>query len=218
MTPLNVCWATTSISAVPPFPRLRWFPEGCDFHQWTGDDSKALMKVRTSSSSQSIVLCIYDDDIRCIYQPLCAMCLVIWFDVSQHSWTSATLLGMIPYVPTLWIWSPMHWTAFTNTTKFSSRWASELMPYPCRSNIHYFTTFGRSSCSALRIVYAHQSQSRSISRLLRSRGVDPVDTTLFNRCLSLTYAKTSSRLYSLCFHRKEWCRVQLLNEITARTN
>ncbi|KAH9045906.1 hypothetical protein EDB83DRAFT_2507473 [Lactarius deliciosus] len=30
---------------VPPFPGLRQFPEGRDFTQWTGDDSKALMKV-----------------------------------------------------------------------------------------------------------------------------------------------------------------------------
>jgi hypothetical protein len=35
-----------SISAVPPFPGLRRFPDGRDYNQWTGDDSKALMKVR----------------------------------------------------------------------------------------------------------------------------------------------------------------------------
>lgn len=34
------------ISAVSPFPGLRRFPDGRDFKQWTGDDSKALMKVR----------------------------------------------------------------------------------------------------------------------------------------------------------------------------
>ncbi|KII83568.1 hypothetical protein PLICRDRAFT_180341 [Plicaturopsis crispa FD-325 SS-3] len=33
------------IAAVPAFPGLRRFPEGRDFTQWTGDDSKALMKV-----------------------------------------------------------------------------------------------------------------------------------------------------------------------------
>ncbi|KAJ7506397.1 hypothetical protein B0H11DRAFT_1850523 [Mycena galericulata] len=32
------------LSAVPEFPGLRRFPDGRDFHQWTGDDSKALMK------------------------------------------------------------------------------------------------------------------------------------------------------------------------------
>ncbi|KAF5373561.1 hypothetical protein D9758_000926 [Tetrapyrgos nigripes] len=32
------------IAAVPPFPGLRRFPHGRRFKQWTGDDSKALMK------------------------------------------------------------------------------------------------------------------------------------------------------------------------------
>jgi hypothetical protein len=34
-----------SIAIVPPFGGLRRFPEGRGFKQWTGDDSKALMKV-----------------------------------------------------------------------------------------------------------------------------------------------------------------------------
>ncbi|THU79867.1 hypothetical protein K435DRAFT_696868 [Dendrothele bispora CBS 962.96] len=33
------------IAAVPTFPGLRRFPEGRGYKQWTGDDSKALMKV-----------------------------------------------------------------------------------------------------------------------------------------------------------------------------
>lgn len=33
------------IAAAPHFPGLRRFPEGRGFKQWTGDDSKALMKV-----------------------------------------------------------------------------------------------------------------------------------------------------------------------------
>ncbi|EMD34081.1 hypothetical protein CERSUDRAFT_56026, partial [Gelatoporia subvermispora B] len=33
------------MAVVPPFTGLRRFPEGSDFKQWTGDDSKALMKV-----------------------------------------------------------------------------------------------------------------------------------------------------------------------------
>jgi hypothetical protein len=33
------------IAIVPPFAGLRRFPEGRNFKQWTGDDSKALMKV-----------------------------------------------------------------------------------------------------------------------------------------------------------------------------
>jgi hypothetical protein len=33
------------ISVVAPFSGLRRFPDGRGFKQWTGDDSKALMKV-----------------------------------------------------------------------------------------------------------------------------------------------------------------------------
>lgn len=34
-----------SIALAPPFPGLRRFKQGQNFSQWTGDDSKALMKV-----------------------------------------------------------------------------------------------------------------------------------------------------------------------------
>jgi len=34
-----------SIAAVPPFAGLRRFADGRNFKQWTGNDSKALMKV-----------------------------------------------------------------------------------------------------------------------------------------------------------------------------
>ncbi|KAJ7500565.1 hypothetical protein B0H11DRAFT_2155527 [Mycena galericulata] len=37
------------IAAVPSFPGLRRFPDGRDFSQWTGNDSKALMKVYLSA-------------------------------------------------------------------------------------------------------------------------------------------------------------------------
>jgi hypothetical protein len=34
-----------SIATAAPFASLQQFSEGCGFKQWTGDDSKALMKV-----------------------------------------------------------------------------------------------------------------------------------------------------------------------------
>ena len=40
-----ISYFMNSISGVPSFPGLRRFTDGWDFHQWTGDDSKALMKV-----------------------------------------------------------------------------------------------------------------------------------------------------------------------------
>ncbi|KAG2118670.1 uncharacterized protein F5147DRAFT_742178 [Suillus discolor] len=39
------------IAIVPSFPGLRRFPQGRDFNQWTGDDSKALMKVYLAAIS-----------------------------------------------------------------------------------------------------------------------------------------------------------------------
>ena len=45
--PLLAPLTNIRISAVPAFPGLRRFPDGRDFLQWTGDDSKALMKVST---------------------------------------------------------------------------------------------------------------------------------------------------------------------------
>jgi len=35
-----------SIALAPPFPGLRRFKQGRNFQQWTGNDSKALKKVR----------------------------------------------------------------------------------------------------------------------------------------------------------------------------
>jgi hypothetical protein len=43
-----------SIALAPPFAGLRRFPEGRRFKQWTGDDSKALMKVGLIKLSSNI--------------------------------------------------------------------------------------------------------------------------------------------------------------------
>ncbi|KDQ56151.1 hypothetical protein JAAARDRAFT_195354 [Jaapia argillacea MUCL 33604] len=50
------------IAAVPPFPGLCRFPEGRRFKQWTGNDSKALMKVFLPA----IVGYVPDNMVRCI--------------------------------------------------------------------------------------------------------------------------------------------------------
>ncbi|KAF6763988.1 hypothetical protein DFP72DRAFT_873930 [Ephemerocybe angulata] len=50
------------ISTVPIFPGLRRFAEGRDFAQWTGDDSKALMKVYLAS----IVGYVPSEMVRCL--------------------------------------------------------------------------------------------------------------------------------------------------------
>ncbi|KAI9436964.1 hypothetical protein H4582DRAFT_2111974 [Lactarius indigo] len=50
------------ISVVPPFPGLRRFPHGRRFKQWTGDDSKALIKVYVPA----IVGYVPDEIILCL--------------------------------------------------------------------------------------------------------------------------------------------------------
>jgi hypothetical protein len=44
-SPIEPSWYYHRIAIVPAFVNLRRFPQGRDFKQWTGDDSKALMKV-----------------------------------------------------------------------------------------------------------------------------------------------------------------------------
>lgn len=46
------------IALAPAFPGLRRFPEGRGFKQWTGDDSKALMKVRSLLASVCFVFSV----------------------------------------------------------------------------------------------------------------------------------------------------------------
>ncbi|KAG2005607.1 hypothetical protein CC2G_001999 [Coprinopsis cinerea AmutBmut pab1-1] len=50
------------ISSVPVYPGLRRFKDGRDFKQWTGDDSKALMKVYIPA----IVGYVPDDMVKCL--------------------------------------------------------------------------------------------------------------------------------------------------------
>ncbi|KAJ7206426.1 hypothetical protein C8J57DRAFT_1441213 [Mycena rebaudengoi] len=56
-----VSWAN-NISAVPEFPGLHRFPDGRDYNQWTGDDSKALMKIYLGAVAGSLP----SDMIKCL--------------------------------------------------------------------------------------------------------------------------------------------------------
>jgi hypothetical protein len=52
----------TKYCSVPPFPGLRHFPHGRHFKQWTGDDSKALMKAYIPA----IIGYVPDDIVMCL--------------------------------------------------------------------------------------------------------------------------------------------------------
>lgn len=43
--PCQYLYILSRLAATPAFPELQNFKQGCQFKQWTGDDSKALMKV-----------------------------------------------------------------------------------------------------------------------------------------------------------------------------
>ena len=39
----RLTYLLSRIAIIPPFSGVRRFPEGCNFKQWTGDDSKVLI-------------------------------------------------------------------------------------------------------------------------------------------------------------------------------
>src|SRR5882762_7471611 len=75
------------IALVAPFSGLRHFPEGQGFKQWTGDDSKALMKVGILTVLPFNCKLPY----RFIYLQLRVMFPRRWCKPSVPFWNSATL-------------------------------------------------------------------------------------------------------------------------------
>ncbi|KAI0004449.1 hypothetical protein BJV74DRAFT_875685 [Russula compacta] len=61
------------ILAVPPFLGLQQFPDGCDFAQWTGDDSKALMKVYLAAIAGHVP----SEMVQCLAAFL-DFCYIVW--------------------------------------------------------------------------------------------------------------------------------------------
>ncbi|KAG1819283.1 uncharacterized protein BJ212DRAFT_1446317 [Suillus subaureus] len=59
------------IAVVAPFAGLQRFPEGCGFKQWTGDDSKALMKVYLPTISSHV-----PQDVVCAFSAFLDFCYI----------------------------------------------------------------------------------------------------------------------------------------------
>lgn len=66
----------TRIAAVASFPGLCRFHEGHDFRQWTGNDSKALMKVFILAIEGHI-----PQDMVCVFHTLLEFCFLIWRNI-----------------------------------------------------------------------------------------------------------------------------------------
>ncbi|KAJ7232104.1 hypothetical protein C8J57DRAFT_1533270 [Mycena rebaudengoi] len=68
------------ISAVPEFPGFCRFPDGRDYNQWTGDNSKALMKIYLSTVAGYLP----SDMIRCLTTFMDFCYLVQWNSISSN--------------------------------------------------------------------------------------------------------------------------------------
>ncbi|KAI6019111.1 hypothetical protein EDC04DRAFT_2869953 [Pisolithus marmoratus] len=64
------------IAAVAPFPGLWHFPQGCHFKQWTGDDSKVLMKVYLPAIEGHV-----PKEIVCTFYAFLECCYIVWQNV-----------------------------------------------------------------------------------------------------------------------------------------
>ncbi|KAG1904171.1 uncharacterized protein F5891DRAFT_1126616 [Suillus fuscotomentosus] len=64
------------VAAVPSFSGLRCFPQGHDFKQWTGDDSKALMKVFLPAIEGHV-----PQDMVRAFHTLLEFCYLVWRNV-----------------------------------------------------------------------------------------------------------------------------------------
>ncbi|PBK62830.1 hypothetical protein ARMSODRAFT_990403 [Armillaria solidipes] len=69
------------IAATPLFPGLRRFPQGRRFKQWTGDDSKALMKVYLPAVADYLP----EDMMHCLASFLDFCYLVCWTDFDEDT-------------------------------------------------------------------------------------------------------------------------------------
>lgn len=121
---LNLC---PRISLVPSFPGLRRFPHGRRFKQWTGDDSKALMKVCLSSLHLFLLVNWTSD--RCFFLSFLNIFLRRWPDVSPRFSISVISLVVttsqqiqllpykMPYTPFTTIATSFYLQVFVNTSR-----------------------------------------------------------------------------------------------------
>lgn len=126
------------IAAAPGFPGLRRFPEGRNFKQWTGNDSKALMKVSICNVLSISRLLIYH--YRCISLPSKATSLRICCVASQRIWTSAILQDDQPTPPKHSHKCGTPWLGFIPIVRSSRTWEFDPMGSRYRGSMPSITT------------------------------------------------------------------------------
>lgn len=168
------------ISAVPPFPGLRRFPDGRDYNQWTGDDSKALMKVSSHSynickivSLSPFIRSILAQSQVICHQVLWNACLPLW---KPASWPDATP-SPFPSLSAFRLVLPafMSFETYSLTLVFGHPFL-----YHVNTLLSIITCWSYSS--DLQMASAPQSQSQSTSKLSRSHGVNWAAIKHFSKC------------------------------------
>lgn len=162
-----------SISAVPPFPGLRRFPDGRDFKQWTGDDSKALMKVTVLFYYRNTHL---NYTYRFIFLQLLDMYLQIWSNASRHSLTSVTLCDVMLYLQRTLTVLKIH-LHDSITTEISSSKLGFALTFPSLANTHSSITIVQFASLVHQMDCARRSRNLSILKQSRSLGGDQADIT-----------------------------------------
>jgi hypothetical protein len=142
-----------SISLVPAYPGLRRFPDGRDFKQWTGDDSKALMKVRSAmpllwNRSEFFI-------IRYTSLQLPDMSHQTWLNASQHLWSFVTLYGATPLQAMLFMKSRTNSGNSTISATFLFKQAFVWI-YPCHASTRLNTIPAPFVYLVLPMAYARQ--------------------------------------------------------------
>ena len=166
------------IALVPPYPGLRRFKQGRNFQQWTGNDSKALMKVRSALPITTVRLSRQLGS-RCGCQRLKVLFPEMSPGASMHTLTSVTLQERAYSPSQRWIASMKLWKASGSTRRSSSASVSVI---PLRlvshslGNTQWRTIVDTLKTLAPQTDYARLSQNRSTSPPSNAHGGAPVGT------------------------------------------
>ena len=165
--PVLIC--DVRIAAAPPFSGLRCFPQGWGFKQWTGDDSKAPMKLISWLLFDWYNLnCITTD--RYTFLQLKDMSQEMFCECFLHFLNSVTLPGMMLLLRTCWYnWQMLSSdsTAIGQSLKISE---SDLKVLPSQGNTPSFIILLSSGLLERQMASVHPSLSQSTLQLSKSLG------------------------------------------------
>ena len=146
------------LAATPAFPELRRFKQGRRFKQWTGDDSKALMKVCfmmycEGNRPRNIGFT------RCTCLPYMISCIQMWSSAYLHFLISVTLQGVPISTALLSTLSKMCFIISRPIVKFFDHQVCVKVASRYRVNIPLSTTLLISKTSVLPMDSAHLSRN-----------------------------------------------------------